>query len=71
MGITQHLTPNRRNSLGKIWQKMQGFARAINLKAQYFDATDCTGTPLPACGHPLPCVGGERAGRGVRCEETI
>jgi cysteine desulfuration protein SufE len=27
MGITQHLTPNRRNSLGKIWQKIQGFAR--------------------------------------------
>jgi len=26
-GITQHLTPNRRNSLGKIWQKMQDFAR--------------------------------------------
>jgi cysteine desulfuration protein SufE len=28
LGITQHLTPNRRNSLGKIWQKMQAFARA-------------------------------------------
>jgi cysteine desulfuration protein SufE len=28
MGITQHLTPNRRNSLGKIWQKIQGFARS-------------------------------------------
>jgi cysteine desulfuration protein SufE len=27
LGITQHLTPNRRNSLGKIWQKMQAFAR--------------------------------------------
>jgi cysteine desulfuration protein SufE len=26
LGITQHLTPNRRNSLGKIWQKMQDFA---------------------------------------------
>jgi cysteine desulfuration protein SufE len=28
LGLTQHLTPNRRNSLGKITQKMQGFARA-------------------------------------------
>ncbi len=28
LGITQHLTPNRRNSLGKIWQAMQEFARA-------------------------------------------
>jgi cysteine desulfuration protein SufE len=28
LGITQHLTPNRRNSLGKIWQKIQEFARA-------------------------------------------
>ena len=27
LGITQHLTPNRRNSLGKIWQKIQDFAR--------------------------------------------
>ena len=27
LGITQHLTPNRRNSLGKIWQTMRGFAR--------------------------------------------
>jgi cysteine desulfuration protein SufE len=27
LGITQHLTPNRRNSLGKIWQQMQAFAR--------------------------------------------
>ncbi|HEY3860381.1 MAG TPA: SufE family protein [Verrucomicrobiae bacterium] len=28
LGITQHLTPNRRNSLANIWQKMQNFARA-------------------------------------------
>jgi cysteine desulfuration protein SufE len=28
LGITQHLTPNRRNSLGRIWQEMQAFARA-------------------------------------------
>ena len=28
LGITQHLTPNRRNSLGKIWQKMRDFARS-------------------------------------------
>jgi cysteine desulfuration protein SufE len=26
VGITQHLTPNRRNSLSKIWQKIRGFA---------------------------------------------
>ncbi len=28
LGITQHLTPNRRNSLGRIFQEMQAFARA-------------------------------------------
>jgi cysteine desulfuration protein SufE len=27
LGITQHLTPNRRNSLGRIWQIIQSFAR--------------------------------------------
>jgi cysteine desulfuration protein SufE len=27
LGLTQHLTPNRRNSLGKIWHSMQTFAR--------------------------------------------
>jgi cysteine desulfuration protein SufE len=27
LGITQHLTPNRRNSLGRIWEKIQAFAR--------------------------------------------
>lgn len=26
VGITQHLTPNRRNSLSKIWEKIRGFA---------------------------------------------
>ena len=26
LGITQHLTPNRRNSLGAIWQSMRKFA---------------------------------------------
>jgi cysteine desulfuration protein SufE len=27
-GITQHLTPNRRNSLGRIWERIRGFASA-------------------------------------------
>jgi cysteine desulfuration protein SufE len=27
-GITQHLTPNRRNSLAKIWSGIDAFARA-------------------------------------------
>jgi cysteine desulfuration protein SufE len=27
-GITQHLTPNRRNSLVKVWSGIEGFARA-------------------------------------------
>lgn len=27
-GITQHLTPNRRNSLGKIWLQIDQWARA-------------------------------------------
>lgn len=26
VGITQHLTPNRRSSLSKIWEKIRGFA---------------------------------------------
>ena len=28
VGITQHLTPNRRNSLSKVWEKIRGFAEA-------------------------------------------
>ena len=28
LGITQHLTPNRRNSLSKIWEHIQQFAEA-------------------------------------------
>jgi cysteine desulfuration protein SufE len=27
LGITQHLTPNRRNALGKVWERIQQFAR--------------------------------------------
>jgi cysteine desulfuration protein SufE len=27
LGLTQHLTPNRRNSLARIWHSMQTFAR--------------------------------------------
>ena len=26
LGITQHLTPNRRNALSKIWERIQNFA---------------------------------------------
>ncbi len=26
LGITQHLTPNRRNALGKIWERIKNFA---------------------------------------------
>jgi cysteine desulfuration protein SufE len=28
LGITQHLTPNRRNALAKIWERIQQFAEA-------------------------------------------
>jgi cysteine desulfuration protein SufE len=28
LGITQHLTPNRRNSLGRIWKGIETFARS-------------------------------------------
>lgn len=28
LGITQHLTPNRRNALGKVWERIQQFAEA-------------------------------------------
>jgi cysteine desulfuration protein SufE len=27
LGITQHLTPNRRNALAKIWERIQQFAK--------------------------------------------
>ena len=27
-GITQHLTPNRRNALSKVWERIRGFAEA-------------------------------------------
>ena len=27
LGITQHLTPNRRNALSKIWERIQNFAQ--------------------------------------------
>jgi cysteine desulfuration protein SufE len=33
LGITQHLTPNRRNALSKIWERIHEFAR-INAEAQ-------------------------------------
>jgi cysteine desulfuration protein SufE len=28
IGINQHLTPNRRNALSRLWEKIQEFARA-------------------------------------------
>lgn len=28
LGITQHLTPNRRNALGKVWERISEFAEA-------------------------------------------
>jgi len=28
LGITQHLTPNRRNALAKVWERIRGFAAA-------------------------------------------
>ena len=28
LGITQHLTPNRRNALAKVWERIQQFAEA-------------------------------------------
>jgi cysteine desulfuration protein SufE len=30
LGITQHLTPNRRNALGKMWERIRGFAEGEN-----------------------------------------
>jgi cysteine desulfuration protein SufE len=27
LGITQHLTPNRRNGLSRVWEKIRGFAQ--------------------------------------------
>lgn len=31
LGITQHLTPNRRNALSKVWERIRQFAEASNL----------------------------------------
>jgi cysteine desulfuration protein SufE len=28
LGITQHLTPNRRNALSKVWDRIRGFAES-------------------------------------------
>jgi len=28
LGITQHLTPNRRNALAKVWERIKNFAEA-------------------------------------------
>ena len=33
LGITQHLTPNRRNALGKVWERIREFSQ-INAEAQ-------------------------------------
>jgi|SRR5882724_4121664 len=30
LGITQHLTPNRRNALGKVWERIREFASAAS-----------------------------------------
>lgn len=30
LGITQHLTPNRRNALSKVWKRIQSFAEKTN-----------------------------------------
>ena len=34
LGITQHLTPNRRNALSKVWERIRQFALEINAEAQ-------------------------------------
>jgi len=34
LGITQHLTPNRRNALSKVWEHIRQFAAATNVEAQ-------------------------------------
>ena len=33
LGITQHLTPNRRNALGKVWERIREFSQ-INAETQ-------------------------------------
>ena len=42
LGITQHLTPNRRNALGKVWERIREFAaerRTVGVQA-----SACPGT---------------------------
>jgi cysteine desulfuration protein SufE len=34
LGITQHLTPNRRNALSKVWEQIRRFAEASRLQPQ-------------------------------------
>ncbi|HEV2692968.1 MAG TPA: SufE family protein [Verrucomicrobiae bacterium] len=47
LGITQHLTPNRRNALGKVWARIREFATehemGSSLKSKHSGAE--TGTP--------------------------
>lgn len=33
LGITQHLTPNRRNALSKVWERIRQFAAETNAEA--------------------------------------
>jgi len=34
LGITQHLTPNRRNALAQVWERIRQFAAETNAEAQ-------------------------------------
>jgi cysteine desulfuration protein SufE len=45
LGITQHLTPNRRNALAKVWNQIRNFAEA-NAGGGAGVSTSCPGSPI-------------------------
>ena len=53
LGINQHLTPNRRNALAKVWEVIRGFAeRQIGPEETYVDAVERV--PTGEDRHPPP-----------------
>jgi cysteine desulfuration protein SufE len=44
LGITQHLTPNRRNALSKVWERIRQFA-VQSVAASRESAADSPGSP--------------------------
>lgn len=54
LGINQHLTPNRRNALAKVWEVIRGFAeRQIGREEENGDAVERAPTSHERCQPPV------------------